>query len=192
MFGWFKKKVKASTAGVVFDPALENRFPGVSEFVPGIEAMGIFSEGDVYWIAETVVDVDQSGSSFKSRLASIALYGELLTPEELKARGINARRKIGRRFAEAVGEHDVIAAMNELEVVIHTVTSRWSKLQKIKSAVEDVGITHFELLSPHDERETEIERQYNGKRLTTAEAVALINDHARDIRRSVFIAEVNF
>lgn len=57
---------------------------------------------------------------------------------------------------------------------------------------EEAGVTHCFLRSPRDERETEIERRYDGKRLTISQARKLVAKHADEIKRSVFTAEVQF
>lgn len=60
------------------------------------------------------------------------------------------------------------------------------------SKYEEIGVTHCRLLSARDERSTEIEKWFDGKRLTLNEARSLITKHGLDIQRSVFQAEIEF
>jgi hypothetical protein len=56
----------------------------------------------------------------------------------------------------------------------------------------EAGITHCVFMGPNDERATEVERAYDGKRMSIREAEAFVAKHREKIPRSVFRGEVSF
>ena len=104
--------------------------------------------------------------------------------------GLNARRKIGTRFVDAVAFGTIKEAVEALHLALHTEWSRAKQLHNLRR-MQKIGIQLCELRAPGDAN-LPLESKFNGIRLSIGEAIDLVQSRAAEIRRSAFAGEVNF
>lgn len=188
-----KKPAVAEFKGAVSisadDRELRDRYASAEEFASSITATGMFLPEFVGWMAKEASERIKGGSDSRTTLAAIVRQGQLLTPEELKALGLNPRRKLGRDFACAIAHHDAKVAIERLELSIQVTASTANTLHDLRRKRES-GITHCQFVSPRDERATPLERELDGKRMSVDEAANLTKERGAEIFRSWFRTEI--
>lgn len=114
-----------------------------------------------------------------------------MTSNALKAGGLNARRKVGIRFYEAIAVGTAEEAIKALDLALHTETSKANQLHKLRR-MKRMGIHFCKFLGPGEGANLPLEADLSGRRMSIDEAIDLVEARASEIRRSIFTPEVNF
>jgi len=183
----FIKSISIDTSG----PEFADLYPTRDAIAEAISSTGVFKAEDIEWMADIAASQISSGMSFKGPIQEITRSGMLLTPDELKARGLNPRRKVGSRFAEAIAVGEIADAIEALDLALHTETSKANQLHNLRR-MKKIGIEFCEFSGPGGDANLPLEAELTGRRLSIDEAINLVNSRAGDIRRSAFLAEVKF
>lgn len=175
----------------VSGPEFDDLYPTLATFKQSIAAKRAFKPDAVDWIADIVSEKIRGGASYRAALEAVTRAGTLLTPQQLRDLGANPRRKLGDGFVASLANVELTNAIAELEDAIIATTSNANKLHNLRR-YREAGVTHCSLSSAGDERCTELEQKFDGKRLTIDEATDLVKIHGSEITRSVFRAEIEF
>lgn len=183
----FVRSVSIDTSG----PEFADIYPPREAIEEAISSTGRFRPADVEWMTDIAAARICSGMNFRGPVQEIVRTGDLLQPATLKAKGLNSRRKIGTRFAEAITAGGIEDAVEALDTALHTETSRALQLHNLRR-MQRLGIEFCKFVSPGEGASLPLEAELNGKRLSVDEAINLVKSRAGDIRRSIFAAEVHF
>ncbi|WP_334543939.1 hypothetical protein [Rhizobium leguminosarum] len=199
---WFSKifklpqgdDIKAIAASLSIDtsgPEFADLYPTRDALNKAIARTERFKPSDIEWITDIAFARMNDAMNFKGPVQEITRAGALMTPDALKAQGLNARRKIGARFFEAITVGKVDEAVEALELALHTEWSKANQLHNLRR-MQKLGIKFCEFRAPGGDANLPLESELSGKRLSIDEAIDLVKSRAADIRRSVFAGEVKF
>lgn len=183
----FVKSVSIDTSG----PEFADIYPPREAIEEAISKTARFRPADVEWMTEIAAARICSGMNFRGPVQEIVRSGNLLPSATLKENGLNSRKKIGTRFAEAITAGSIEDAIEALDIALHTETSRALQLHNLRR-MRRLGIEFCKFVSPGEGASLPLENELNGKRLSVDDAIELVNSRASEIRRSVFAAEVRF
>ena len=169
-------------------PQFKGLRPSVARISQILRDEEVIKPDHISWFANNI----RAGftNSSRSTLQTLVRDGELLEPDELRALGLRANRKIGRNFVERLSAADLSEAIDSIATAILFVNAEANMKFSLKQ-MDDVGLKYVTLCSPDDERQTEVEREFDGRKLTIAEAEELVLNHGREIMRSTFIADTD-
>jgi hypothetical protein len=183
----FVKTISIDTSG----PEFADLYPSHQVLRDAILSLGRFKASEIEWMSEIAATRIQSGMSFRGPVQEIIRAGPLMAPEAVKAAGLNARRKVGTRFIEAIAVGTAEEAIEALDLALHTETSKANQLHNLRR-MQKMGVQFCKFLGPGEGANTPLEAELTGKRLSIDEAIALVKARASEIRRSVFTAEISF
>lgn len=183
----FKEAISIDVSG----PEFYDLYPTREQWRTAVASTGAFTPDAVEWVVETVDKASRGGSGYRGTLEAVTRAGDLATSDRLRSFGFTARRKIGERFLSSLAHDRGNEAFEALETAIHVTRSYQNMIHDLRRKRE-AGITHVVFRSARDERNTALENQLEGTRMTIEEAVHLAKTHGPEIRRSVFIGEVHF
>lgn len=128
--------------------------PSIDRISEILGETGVVRTEHIGWFAEKA----RAGysNSLKSTMLGILRDGDLLAPDELRALGLRANRKLGNGFLKRIDASDIDAAIKDIEASILFATSEARKTFDLQR-MEKLGITHVTLSSAQDERNTKIE-----------------------------------
>jgi hypothetical protein len=171
----------------VSGPEYHNLFPSKERIVEILGEDEVFRAESLNKIAEVALENRNIGG--RGIATKISRFGRLLSAEELRDSGLRANRKIGKEFVEMIASQNIDYAIKFLESRLLFAFAEANMLFDL-GRHEKLGLLYVRLSSPKDERNTDIENQFDGKKLTIQEAKALVKNHGREITRSVFLAEI--
>lgn len=178
--------------------SLDSSGPEFADFYPTPEAIneaivniGRFKPSEIEWMSEIAATRIRSGMNFRGPVQEIVRSGQLMTSNALKAGGLNARRKVGIRFYEAIAVGTAEEAIKALDLALHTETSKANQLHKLRR-MKRMGIHFCKFLGPGEGANLPLEADLSGRRMSIDEAIDLVEARASEIRRSIFTPEVNF
>lgn len=186
-FQEFVKSISIDTSG----PEFADLYPSQDALREAIVTTGRFKSCDIEWMTDIAATRIRGGVSFRGPVQEIVRSGQLMTPDALKAVGLNARRKVGIRFFEAIAVGTAEEAIEALDQALHTETSKANQLHSL-NRMKEIGIPFCKFLGPGEGANLPLEAELSGRRLSIEEAIDLVKSRASEIRRSVFTAEVNF
>ncbi|MCY1667336.1 hypothetical protein [Rhizobium sp. SL86] len=186
-FQTFVKSISIDTSG----PEFADLYPTYEAIREAIVNVGCFKSSDIDWITDIATTQIQSGMNFRGPVQQIVRSGPLMTPDALKAAGLNVRRKVGTRFIEAIAVGTAEEAIEALDLALHTETSKANQLHKL-NRMKRIGIDFCKFLGPGEGANLPLEAELTGQRLSIEDAIDLVKSRASEIRRSVFTPEVNF
>lgn len=188
------RDLKAFAASVSIDtsgPEFADLYPTRDAIKEALVKTERFKSTDIKWIVDIAFARLSGGMNFRGPGQEITRSGPLMTPDALKAHGLNGRRKVGTRFVEAVAVGKVDEAIEALDLALHTETSKANQLHNLHR-MQRLGVEFCEFRGPGGDANLPLEAELNGKRLSIDEAIDLVRSRAVDIRRSVFAGEVKF
>lgn len=181
------KSISVDTSG----PEFADLYPTHEAIREAIGKLGCFKSSEIEWMTDIAATQIQSGMNFRGPVQQIVRSGPLMTAEALKAAGLNARRKLGTRFIEAIAVGTANEAIEALDLALHTETSKANQLHNL-NRIKKADIHFCKFLGPGEGANLPLEAELNGQRLSIEDAMDLVKSRASEIRRSVFTAEVNF
>jgi len=192
---WFWKKSKDDTRAAkhsiptvdVSGNEYHDLFPSKKRIVEILTEEEFLRSDRLNTIADLALKYRNQGG--RGAAKQIIRSGRMLSAEELRDLGLRANRKIGRDFADAVCAKDVDYAIKNLESCLIFAFFEANTLHGLRRN-QELGITHVIFSSAQDERNTDIENRYEGKRISIDEAKALLKNHGREITRSIFSADI--
>jgi len=185
------KAVVASLSIDTSGPEFADLYPTRDAVEKAIADTGRFKPSDIGWISDIAFNRMNGGMSFKGPVQEITRSGSRMAPDVLRAHGLNARRKIGMRFVDAIAVGTVDEAVAALDLALHTEGSKANQLHNLRR-MRNAGIEFCSFCAPGGDANLPLESEMHGKRLSIDEAIDLVKSRAADIRRSVFLAEVKF
>jgi hypothetical protein len=199
---WFSKifrrpegnRLKAVTASLSIDtsaPEFADLYPTRDAVENAITRTKQFKPSDIEWIADIAFTRMNDGMNYRRPIQEITRSGPPMDPDALKAHGLNARRKIGTRFVEAIAVGTVDEVIAALELALHTEWSKANQLHNLRR-MRKSGIEFCKFNAPGGDVNLPLESELNGKWLSIEEAINLVKSRPADIRRSVFTGEVKF
>lgn len=186
-FQTFVKSISIDTSGSEF----ADLYPTHEAIREAIVKIGCFKSSEIEWMTDIAATQIQSGMNFRGPVQQIVRAGPLMTPDALKAAGLNARRKVGIRFNEAIAVGTANEAIEALDLALHTETSKANQLHNL-NRMKKADIHFCKFIGPGEGANLPLEAELNGQRLSIEDAMDLVKSRASEIRRSVFTAEVNF
>lgn len=183
----FKKAISID----VSSPEFYDLYPSKDQWRTAIGSTGAIKPDALEWVVNVVDQATRGGSAYRSVLENVTRAGEQVSPERLKSLGFNPRRKLGEGFLSSLAHDRASEAIDTLQNAIHVTRSNQLKVHDL-SRKRDAGITHVVFRSVRDERNTQLENELEGKRMTIDEAVHLVETHGPEIRRSCFRGEVHY
>ncbi|MBY3521865.1 hypothetical protein HFN70_22665 [Rhizobium laguerreae] len=199
---WFSKilkrpkgdDIKAVAASLSIDtsgPEFADLYPTRDAVEHAITGTERFKPSDLGWIADIAFTRMNDGMNYRGPIQEITRSGPPMAPDVLKAHGLNARRKIGTRFVEAIAVGTVDEAVEALDLALHTEWSKANQLHNLRR-MQKCGIGFCKFSAPGGDANLPLESELNGKRLSIDEAIDLVKSRPADIRRSVFMGDVKF
>lgn len=186
-FQTFVKSISIDTSG----PEFADLYPAHEAIREAIGKLGCFKSSEIEWMTDIAATQIQSGMNFRGPVQQIVRSGPLITHEALKAAGLNARRKVGARFIEAIAVGTANEAIEALDLALHTETSKANQLHNL-NRMKKADIHFCKFLGPGEGANLPLEAELTGQRLSIEDAIDLVKSRASEIRRSVFTAEVSF
>ncbi len=175
----------------VSGPEFFDLYPTRQDIHDRLENASIFRIASLDAMVGDIHRMIADGTTIRAITTKIIRKGDLIGRDELKGLGINPSRKIGREFLSACAANDIIAACDRLEHVLHVACATANNRHNIRRSSE-VGVTQWIFRACKDERDTSIERMFDGRAFDKISALKLIDEHEDDIYRSTFIAVVEF
>ncbi|MGO7417121.1 hypothetical protein ACC685_07735 [Rhizobium ruizarguesonis] len=186
-----RKAIAASLSIDTSEPEFADLYPTRDAVEKAISETGRFKPSDIGWISEIAFTRMNDGMNYRGPIQEITRSGPPMAPDRLKAHGLNARRKIGTRFVEAIAVGTVDEAVEALDLALHTEWSKANQLHNLRR-MRKAGIEFCKFSAPGGDANLPLESELNGKRLSIDEAIDLVKSRAADIRRSIFMGEVIF
>jgi len=183
----FKKAISID----VSSPEFYDLYPTREQWRMAIASTGAIKPDAIGWVVDTVDNATRGGSDYRNTVEKITRAGELATPERVRSFGFTARRKLGEKFLSSLAHGRAKEAIEALENAIHVTRSTQTNIHNLRR-MREAEITHVVFSSSRDERNTQLENELEGRRMTIDEAVHLVETHGPEIRRSCFRGEVNF
>ncbi|BDA83636.1 hypothetical protein Sa4125_11780 [Aureimonas sp. SA4125] len=84
---------------------------------------------------------------------------------------------------------DLAGARGRLEDLVELTAARAAQLHSLRR-YEEANVRHVRLVSPGTAKETPLERRFNNRKISVAEAVELVVSKGEQIRRSTFSAVI--
>lgn len=189
MFGWLKRKGNTNSNTASSFPTIDVSGPEYSDLHPQKERIseilletGALHPEHVGWAADII---QKYRSSPAAQWQNIVRDGQALTKEELKNRGLRVNQKIGMGFVSKISSDDIDWAIKSIKADIRLAQSEASQKFDLRRQ-KRLGVEYVIFSSTKDERNTALENKFEGKKMTIAEAEQLIDDHGREITRSIF------
>ena len=175
----------------VSGPEFRDLYPTRDDIALRLERSGLLHANAIPWISSYLSHEISKGQTVKATIRALCTLGRQLTPDELKAIGLNPRRKLGAEFVEALAANDISAGIDRLTGIVHAAKATVNTLHNFRRQ-EEAGVTHVIFCSVRDERETALERALDGTRLSISDARTLVLSRGDEITRGFFRAEITF
>lgn len=183
----FKKAISIDVTG----PEFYDLYPTRDQWRSAVASTGAFAPDAVEWVSKALEKASRGGSSYKGALEAVTRAGDPASPDRLRSFGFTARKKLGERFLSSLAHNRGAEAIEALEGAIQVTQSNQNKIHDLRR-IREAGITHVVFRSARDERNTALESQLEGKRMTIDEALQLVKTRGPEITRSCFAAKVSF
>lgn len=183
----FVKSISIDTSG----PEFADLYPTRAAIEEAIAKTGRFRASDLTWIVDIATERIGGGMNFRGAVQEVTRSGELLAADALKERELNARTKIGSRFADAVAVGGIKEAIAALDLALHTETSKANQLHNLRR-MQKLGVKFCKFVGPGGDANMPLEAEMTGTRLSVEDAIDLVRSRASEIRRSTFAGEVAF
>lgn len=168
---------------------LPDAFPTVEDLEDRFRRSGMFRPEAVERFALGAAQFLRDGLSYNETVGAMVRSGDRLSLEQIRALGFPSNYVVGRDFLDGLVVKDLVAARGRLEDIIHLAAARTAQLHSLRS-FEEANIRHVRLISPGSTKESPLERRFNNRKISIAEAVELVVSKGDEIRRSTFAAVV--
>ena len=167
--------------------ALPDAFPAVEDLEERFRRSGMFRAEVVERFALGAAQFLRNGLSCNQVVEALVRSGEPLSPVQVRALGFPSKYVVGRDFLDGLVVKDLAAARGRLEDLVELTAARAAQLHSLRG-YEEADVRHVRLVSPGAGRETPLERRFNNRKISVAEAVELVLSKGEQIRRSTFSA----
>ncbi|WP_188853224.1 hypothetical protein [Aureimonas glaciei] len=169
--------------------ALPDAFPTVEDLEERFRRSGMFREDLIERFALGAAQFLRNGLSYNQVVEALVRSGEPLPLEQVRALGFPSKYVVGRDFHDGLVVKDLAAARGRLEDLVELTAARAAQLHALRR-YEEANVRHVRLVSLGAAKETPLERRFNNRKISIAEAVDLVLSKGEQIRRSTFSAVI--
>jgi hypothetical protein len=162
-------------------------FPTAEDLEDRFTRSGLFRSEVIERFALGAAQFLRDGLSHPQVVEALVQSGDRLSLGQVSALGFPSNYVVGRDFLDGLVVNDLVAARGRLEDVIELAAARAAQLHSLRS-YQEAEVRHVRLVSRGGTRETLVERRFNNRKITIAEALDLVLSRGEQIRRSTFAA----
>lgn len=193
LFSWLFDKAPENRGSMTGMRAKEDAqapsdaFPTVEDLEVRFRRSGMFRAGVTERFALGAAQFLRDGLSYNQVVAALVRSGDPLPLEQVRMLGFPTKYVVGRDFLDGLVVKDLAGARGRLEDLVELTAARAAQLHSLRT-YEKANVRYVRLVSPGASKETPLERRFNNRKISVAEAVKLVVSKGDEIRRSTFSA----